>query len=198
MYRLKQTFQTEERHRTWFFKVQYYERMSTRQVQLRDKIQSINAGFPHVPTVTPKQVQDLLLVKQPVVFVDCRSAEERHVSKIRPDAITEREFEQRCDDLQRQGVNVIAYCTIGYRSAQFVAKHKRSDLEIYNLAGSLLAWIDDGYEIWGNGDTGYDHVTRDIHVWGRDFATFVNSEYKPVYFRHPVLHEMARKLFHRG
>ena len=144
--------------------------------------------------MTPKQVNELA---KPVVFVDCRSAEERHVSMIRPDAISEHEFERQCEEIRNRGATIVAYCTIGYRSAQFVAKHKGSNLPMYNLSGSLLAWIDTGYEIWGSYDTGYDHVTRQIHVWGKEFASYVPTEeerWEPVYFRHPLLKTLFSKI----
>ncbi len=168
--------------------------MESRRIQLQERIQRINASFPNVPTVTPRQVHELA---KPVVFVDCRSAEERRVSMIRPDAITEGEFERQCLDICSQGATVVAYCTIGYRSAQFVAKHKRSDISMYNLSGSLLAWIHDGYEIWGDKDTGYDHVTHEIHVWGKEYASYVGKDYTPVYFQHPLLQTLFSKVLGR-
>lgn len=164
-------------------------RMEPRRVRLQERIQGINATFPKVPTVTPKQTQQMLAQSVPLVLVDCRSAEERRVSMLRPDAITERQFDEQRDSLIRDGTTVIAYCTIGYRSAQFVSKHMSSGIPMYNLSGSILAWIDDGYDIWGNEDTGYDHTTRDIHVWSKEFAAYVPpDDYKPRYFRHPLLH----------
>lgn len=116
------------------------------------------------------------------------------MSMIRPDAITERDFEIQRDDLIRQEASVIAYCTIGYRSAQFVAKNMSCGLPMYNLSGSILAWIDQGYDIWGNEDSGFDHITRDIHVWGKEFASYVpmqvQEQYQVEYFRHPLLHTL--------
>lgn len=78
------------------------------------------------------------------ILVDARSKEERAVSKI-PGSLSAEEFEASLSDYQDK--KVIAYCTIGYRSGQFVEKMREKGLQAFNLKGSLLGWIHEGGEV---------------------------------------------------
>jgi sodium/bile acid cotransporter 7 len=75
------------------------------------------------------------------VFVDVREDNEWQVSHIK-NAITAKEFERNKD--QYKGKKVVAYCTIGYRSSEYVQKLKKSGFDAYNLRGSILLWAHEG------------------------------------------------------
>jgi len=118
-----------------------------------------DAKFKHV-TDTPA---DSLLVRlesdsgeRPLVIVDVRSAEEIAVSSIK-DSLSEAEFDQWIQDRRRrmhesgevpEETDIIAYCTIGYRSGLFCKKwqdrlgkeeYKSLNLrEISNLEGGIV------------------------------------------------------------
>jgi len=90
------------------------------------------------------------LIDPRTLFVDCRTSFEVGVSRI-PGAVTEREFteqlkkdEYRVDELE--GIPVVLYCTIGYRSGRLAANLAGDypSLQVANLAGSLLSWSHHG------------------------------------------------------
>ena len=94
-----------------------------------------------------------------VVFVDVRTAEERAISTL-PGAISGDEFER--DPSVYDGLRVVAYCTIGYRSARFAERMTAEGHEVLNFDGSLLAWTHAGGVLEGP-----DGPTTRLHVYGR-------------------------------
>lgn len=47
---------------------------------------------------------------------------------------------------------IIAYCSVGLRSAEFVsARQKDSSMHIVNLKGSLFEWANNGYPLVAEG-----------------------------------------------
>ena len=124
---------------------------------------------------------------KPVVVVDVRTDAETRVSVIRG-ALTKRAFEARLDAGDFATHAVVAYCTIGYRSAQYVEKlRKEKDLDAYNLRGSVLAWTHAGGEL----ETPEERrATTDVHVFGKDWD-LAPSEFDAVYFQAPALSYVA-------
>ncbi|KAI8108125.1 hypothetical protein M9434_006155 [Picochlorum sp. BPE23] len=161
---------------------------------LNQKVAEINAKFPGIRTMTPAEVKQLERQGQRIVFVDCRTAPEMDVSRIHPDAISEDECIRRIDSIKNSEppALVVGYCTIGYRSAKFVQKMKRSaglgDADIVNLSGSILQWMQDSYDLWDATGSRTDRV----HVWGKEYCQYVpeqgpNANYKSEYFKNPIL-----------
>ena len=114
-------------------------------------------AFPKVPDVTVAQV--LQWQKQgKVVLVDVRSDKERRVSVI-PSAISRKQFEKEKE--RYKDANVVAYCTIGYRSGTYVKKAMKKRGRIFNLIGGVLAWSHAGQPFASaNGDS------LRVHVYG--------------------------------
>lgn len=166
--------------------------------KLNQKVAEINAKFPGVRTVTPAQVQQLEREGRPVIYVDCRTPAEMAVSKIHPDAISERQCMHRLDSIRNMDTPavVVGYCTIGYRSAKFVKKMaaKASDIEVVNLSGSILEWIHVGYDVWDASGS----KTQKVHVWGREYCQYVPQEtHHASYFKNPILATVFPDLFSR-
>ena len=87
-----------------------------------------------------------------------RSSEEMKTSML-PGAITKDEY---LNDTRRYGrMTVIAYCTIGSRSGHFAKKMAANGIEIYNLAGGILAWVFDGGRVYRG-----EKQVKIIHVYG--------------------------------
>eukprot|EP00889_Picochlorum_renovo_P008330 jgi/Picre1/35360/NNA_002822.t1 len=130
--------------------------------------------------MTPAEVKQLERQGQRIVFVDCRTAPEMAVSRIHPNAISEDECIHRIDSIKNSEppALVVGYCTIGYRSAKFVQKMKRSaglgDADIVNLSGSILQWMQDSYDLWDATGSRTDRV----HVWGKEYCHIhCNTQY---------------------
>jgi rhodanese-related sulfurtransferase len=112
------------------------------------------------------QIEALAAIKmmrdEAVLFLDAREDKEIAVSKI-PGAISKREFEQ--NPAQYKTRKIIAYCTIGYRSAAYVEKWNKRSYTMQNLRGSLLLWAHAGGVLVDA--TGA--ATTQVHVYGRDW-----------------------------
>lgn len=151
--------------------------------------------FPDAPEITVEALLRAFSARdgtyargsKPVVVVDVRTDAETRVSVIRG-ALTKRAFEARLDAGDFATHAVVAYCTIGYRSAQYVEKlRKEKDLDAYNLRGSVLAWTHAGGEL----ETPEERrATTDVHVFGKDWD-LAPSEFDAVYFQAPALSYVA-------
>jgi len=95
---------------------------------------------------------------RPFLFVDVRTAKERDVSFI-PQSITKNQFEQYSKSYRK--AVIVAYCTIGLRSARFVDDLRKRGFDAYNLKGSLMAWTHAG----GPVVDGMLRPTKRVHVY---------------------------------
>ncbi len=114
--------------------------------------------YPDVPGVDAAQVRAALADGE-TVLVDVRPDKERAISTI-PGAISKEEFEQRAAELR--GAEVITYCTIGHRSADYAQELMAEGWSARNFDGSLLAWTHAGGELV---DTA-GNPTQRLHVYG--------------------------------
>jgi rhodanese-related sulfurtransferase len=84
-----------------------------------------------VPELTPSELQAQREAGN-VVIVDCRNQDEQDVSMI-PGAV-------RLQNLDiakiKQGIPVVCYCTVGYRSALETKSLREKGLDAYNLRGA--------------------------------------------------------------
>lgn len=129
-----------------------------RRVVLEKMVQEIREDYPDVATISAAALRDALSTED-FVLVDVRTDRERRVSTL-PGAITGTEFESRLEELA--GRTVVAYCTIGRRSSQYVRKMGKRGVEILNLEGSVLAWTHEGGRLFNAGIP-----TNRLHVYGR-------------------------------
>lgn len=129
----------------------------------RDKALSLYAGFmrKEFPEVRDLDGAELagLLRNGTVTVVDVRSPQERAVSVV-PGAVTPEEYLARRETLPSGPV--VAYCTIGYRSAQFVLLLARQGVEARNLRAGILGWLHGG----GTLADPAGRPTRRVHVYG--------------------------------
>ncbi|GLC54207.1 hypothetical protein PLESTB_000834900 [Pleodorina starrii] len=118
------------------------------------------------------------------LLVDVRTPAEQQVSMLPgPDAVTQREFEERGPEAFR-GRRIVCYCTAGYRSGLFADKSRRSHgLDTYNLRGGILAWTQAGYPLTDPRDGA---PTRRVHVFSKDWA-LQGEGYEPVVFQRPLV-----------
>lgn len=129
-----------------------------RRATLERMIRDIREDYPDVPTITAAALHESLGSGR-IVLVDVRTDRERSVSTL-PGAISADEFESRLEELA--GRTVVAYCTVGVRSSNYVREMGRRGVDVLNLEGSVLAWTHIG------GPLVLDGVATDrLHVYGR-------------------------------
>ena len=131
---------------------------TTNKSKVEDMYLNIKNKFPSVPEIKISEYKSLS--PQDLVLVDVRDSEEIKISTL-PGAISLREYEQ--NQLNFLDKKIVVYCTIGYRSAEYVKKLIRKGRLAYNLEGSLLGWIHNGGSVVDPSGT----PTRKVHVYGR-------------------------------
>ena len=100
--------------------------------------------FPDAPEITAEALLRAFSARdgtyargsKPVVVVDVRTDAETRVSVIRG-ALTKRAFEARLDAGDFATHAVVAYCTIGYRSAQYVEKLRKEHADLLARAHKM-------------------------------------------------------------
>ncbi len=133
---------------------------------------SYRADFPGISGVTPEELVQLRAERE-IVLVDVREPKERAVSMI-PGSITREQFEAEKSSLGDRPV--VAYCTIGYRSGEYVEKLVKEGIPARNLEGSILAWVNAGQSVVDT--TGAP--TKRVHTYGAKWA-LLPEDYEAVY-----------------
>ncbi len=127
----------------------------------------IARDYPDVPRVTAETLSSWLDDGRPVVLLDARGDEEYRVSHLpgahhAPDAAAAARVLAAADP----GATVVAYCSVGVRSAELArALARRADRQVFNLEGSIFAWANQGRTVVRDGEP-----VRDVHpydaAWG--------------------------------
>ena len=121
-----------------------------------------NRSFSDVQDITTEEYLEVSK-KEEAVLVDVRTKKEMQISMI-PGAITLTEFEKNKDNYKDKEVNIVIYCTIGYRSGLYTEELLKENLNAYNLIGGVLGWAHAGQTfISSNGDS------LRVHVYGDDW-----------------------------
>lgn len=135
--------------------------------KIDNKFQQLTKKFT-CPVIEAAELQKLITSKQ-IILIDIRTKNEQNISML-PGAITQEEFEKSPDKFQSS--ELVAYCTIGYRSGKFAEKFKK--YRIKNLKGGVLAWshiqgpfIKDG------------KLTTKVHTYAKEW-NFLNSNYQAI------------------
>ncbi|MBT3584422.1 MAG: rhodanese-like domain-containing protein [Halobacteriovoraceae bacterium] len=134
---------------------------------------SIQKQFADVAVIEAHEAIKLTAQKDSrTVLVDVREQKERNVSII-PGAISKAEFENR--HLEFKNYQVIPYCTIGYRSSEYVRILTQRGFKAYNLKGSILSWIHAGGTLIDKSGP-----TKKVHVFGEAW-NFAPNDYQAIY-----------------
>lgn len=131
---------------------------ASRRAAMEQMIEEIREDYPDVPTISAARLREVL-GSGDVVLVDVRTRRERAVSTL-PGAISADDFEDRVAEFA--GRTLVAYCTIGLRSSDYVRRMGGRGVEMLNLEGSVLAWTHVGGELRVGGEP-----TDRLHVYGR-------------------------------
>lgn len=126
--------------------------------------------FEGIPELDPAALMQLQAAGD-VVLVDTRTPEERAVSMI-PGAIPAEAFTPSL----AEGKPVVAYCTIGYRSGEWVEAQRALGVDARNLKGSVLSWSHAG----GGFVTPAGEPTKRVHVYGA-LWDLLRHDYESVY-----------------
>lgn len=130
----------------------------------------IAADYPRIMHLGPENLLRWLEEGKPLLLVDVREFEEYQISHI-SGAVHIASFESMASDNMGNSIPIIAYCSVGIRSAKFVSDlQKRGFNTVYNLRGSLFEWANKGLEL-----VGPDGQTENVHPYNERWGKLLNS-----------------------
>ena len=130
----------------------------------------IDSEFPRLPTLTTTELQSALSADRPVLLLDVRAPDEFAVSHL--------QGAQRADSAETAvailamadpGTLVVAYCSVGYRSAALVQELLDRGIDAVNLEGSIFQWANEHRPVY----RGTDPV-REVHPFDDSWGTLLD------------------------
>lgn len=124
--------------------------------------------------------EDLYKLRNEVILLDARELEEYNVSHIKNAIyIGYKNFDQSKLNHIAKDKKIVVYCSIGYRSEKIGEQLKKMGFKnVYNLYGSLFAWVNRGYEVVDVNNK----ITYRVHGYDAKWAKWItNKQYKKVY-----------------
>lgn len=137
-------------------------------------------AWTQTPEISPETLLEWQGQGLSVWLVDVRSDEEQRVSMI-SGAMTRAEYVAR--RASEQPDRVVAYCTLGIRSGQWVDQHQSTDVPAFNLSGGIVGWTHVAGPLVEPGrQRGRDTrpSTRRVHVQG-EFWNLIAEGYDAVW-----------------
>ena len=128
----------------------------------------ITETFPDVPSIDTAGLSELMRdPMQTVVLLDVRETDEFAVSHLEG-AVRATSVDQAAALVHDApaGATVVAYCSVGYRSAGLVAElRERGVAGVYNLTGSIFRWANEDRPLY-RGTAQVRHVHPFDESWG--------------------------------
>jgi rhodanese-related sulfurtransferase len=135
-----------------------------------DKVnKDIDKNFSDVPQITTEDAMRLYSQHGKEVFIDVRSREEYEVSHL-PEAIN---IEDPAKVKLAPDTTIIAYCSVGYRSAIFTrGLLKRGFRHAYNMRGSIFEWANKGYPLLRGTE-----IVHTVHPFNKKWGVLLRPEF---------------------
>ena len=130
----------------------------------------IDSEFPGVPTLTTAELQSALSADRPVLLLDVRAPEEFAISHL--------QGAQRADTVEttvallataEPGALVVAYCSVGYRSAALVQELHDRGIDAVNLEGSIFQWANEDRPVYRGADP-----VKEVHPFDDSWGTLLD------------------------
>ena len=108
-----------------------------------------------------------------VILLDTRERSEYDVSHL-PNArwVGYKDFDlSRVADIPKDA-NVVAYCTVGYRSEKVGEKLQKAGFSnVHNLYGSIFEWVNQGNVVYDNAGK----TTPKVHAYSKKWGVWLNK-----------------------
>eukprot|EP00887_Chlorella_sp_A99_P006458 scaffold3.g6458.t1 len=162
------------------------------EVERRGEVERLTAKlagrYADVENISAPELKALLDVPPPhqrVVVVDVRLPEEHAVSTL-PGALSIDEFRRQHPGPQ-DALLLVAFCTIGARSSDWVRERQLEGWRARNLAGSALAWVHAGHPVI---DPATGEEVKRLHTFAERWSLQPDG-IEAVTFQHPFLSPFA-------
>ena len=134
----------------------------------------IQEAFPDVPSVDTATLSRLMQdPTRSLLLLDVRQADEFAVSHLQ-DAVRTASPDH-AEELLRAapaGAVVVAYCSVGFRSARLVAALRERGLaDVHNLSGSIFRWANEDRPLF-RGDT----AVREVHPFNETWGVLLQAD----------------------
>ena len=138
---------------------------------------SIRIQFPSAAEISTQSLAEWLADqdREKPLLLDTRAPEEFAVSRL-PDAITAPSLEDALKALVNVAKDypIVAYCSVGYRSAKLVEKlQAKGFVNVYNLEGSIFEWVNSGRAVYRD----HEEVIV-VHPYNRVWGRLLNEQYQ--------------------
>ena len=128
----------------------------------------ISKKYPQVKHISTGELRTLFSNGRTFYLFDIRTSEEFAVSHLHGAIRAEKAEEV---ELSR-GTFIIAYCSVGVRSAAFIRDLQQEGyLQAYNLRGSLFEWANEGYPLVQGGKS-----VHKVHPYNSKWGLFLEKK----------------------
>ncbi len=134
----------------------------------------IEEAFPGTPPIDTTALSDVLEdPERPVVLIDVREPEEFAVSHLQGAVrATSIEHAVALVDGAPDAATIVAYCSVGYRSAGLVAAlAARGRTQVYNLEGSIFRWANENRPLYRG-----DRPVRQVHPFDESWGALLQAD----------------------
>lgn len=132
----------------------------------------IDDRFPNLPEKTITDLVQLQKNRVPFHLFDVRKKEEFQVSHIQ-NALNITTSTKISKKVPKKDALIIAYCSVGYRSAAVVADlRSKGYTNSFNLKGSIFQWANSGYKVYRNGTE-----TAKVHPFNQKWGVLLEKKY---------------------
>jgi rhodanese-related sulfurtransferase len=129
----------------------------------------VHRSFPEVASITTGQLAAKIEGGASVVLLDVRTPEEYRVSHL-PGAMRVDPNARAVDVAVDPAAEVVAYCSVGWRSARLARRLATVGVNVVNLEGSIFEWVAKGLPVVD--DRGVP--VRVVHPFSRSWAWLVD------------------------
>ncbi len=134
----------------------------------------IQEAFPGVPSIDTAALSEVLQdPTRPLLLIDAREPAEFAVSHL-PGAVRATSVEHAAElaNGAPDGATIVAYCSVGYRSANLVAALRDRGLtDVYNLTGSIFRWANEDRPLYRG-----DVLVRAVHPFDEAWGVLLQAD----------------------
>ena len=132
----------------------------------------VDSEFPGLPTLTTTELQNAISADRPVLLLDVRAPDEFAISHL--------QGAQRADTVETAvailatadpDALVVAYCSVGYRSAALVQELRDRGIDAANLEGSIFRWANENRPVYRGANP-----VREVHPFDDSWGTLLERD----------------------
>lgn len=139
----------------------------------------IRLQFPQVKSISPAELATWIEQDTRPILLDVRTPEEYQVSHLPNALLASDDINQLQQELQKHlqndngtGKAIVAYCSVGYRSAKLVDQLQKLGYDhVFNLEGSIFAWANHGYPVYCDGQ-----IVNQVHPYNDRWGQLLRSD----------------------